>query len=70
MVFAIYYMWGVTHYYYHYLLRLIHCKQQGEGIDNSSVLVGSKVICLCVQVHVNLVSIRQTSGVVDTYLQN
>src|SRR3954464_8358863 len=37
-------------------LALIICKQQGRGIDNSSVLVGSKVICCCVQVHVNFLA--------------
>src|SRR3954470_5033491 len=31
-------------------LSLILCKQQAGEIDNSSVLVGSKVICFCVQV--------------------
>ena len=34
------------------------------GIDNPSVLVGSKVICCCVQVHVNHI----ISCAVNTYL--
>src|ERR1043165_1170344 len=35
-------------------LALILCKQQAGGIDNSSVLIWSKVICICVQVQVKL----------------
>src|SRR3954465_10544683 len=41
-------------YHYHYLLRLSFVNRKAGGIDNSSVLVGSKVICICVQVQVKL----------------
>src|SRR4051812_40181561 len=36
-----------------YLLRRSFVNNKAGGIDNSFVLVGSKVICFCVQVHVN-----------------
>ena len=36
-----------------YLLPWSFVNSKAEGIDNSSVLVGSKVICFCVQVHNN-----------------
>src|ERR1041385_1652908 len=39
-------------YHYHYLLRYSFVNSKAGGIDNSSVLVGSKVICICVLVHV------------------
>ena len=57
-----------SHHYYFHLVFLFFVNNKTGGIENPSVLVGSKVIFCCVQVHVNLVSIRQTSGAVDTYL--
>ena len=38
---------------HYYLLRWSFVNIKDGGIDNSSVLVGSKFICFCVQVHVN-----------------
>src|SRR4051812_48673825 len=42
--------------YFQFLLSIatviISCIDKAGGIDNSSVLVGSKVICICVQVQV------------------
>ena len=38
--------------FHFYLLRWSFVNDKARGNDNSSVLVGSKVICCCVQVHV------------------
>src|ERR1041385_1246507 len=42
------------YYHYHYPVRLCFVNNKAGGIDNSSELVGSKVICICVQVQVKL----------------